>query len=149
MKLLFNALYQSVPSLDVEVIMRLETTRLQDDLLNDVADCGIALPPSPKRALSRFQATLLQIMVIILLHLLNQNSHHQLKYVSHSRQYSALLGRVGDTFKHVSCVFDNSANTIMMLPRDSRYNLALSLLKLDNCRQSYTASGPHVPMCPP
>ena len=80
--------------------MRLETTRLQDDLLNDVADCGIALPPSPKRALSRFQATLLQIMVIILLHLLNQNSHHQ--YVSHSRQYSALLGRVGDTFKHVS-----------------------------------------------
>ena len=78
--------------------MRLETTRLQDDLLNDVADCGIALPPSPKRALSRFQATLLQI----LLHLLNQNSHHQLKYVSHSRQYSALLGRVGDTFKHVS-----------------------------------------------
>ena len=64
MKLLFNALYQSVPSLDVEVIMRLETTRLQDDLLNDVADCGIALPPSPKRALSRFQATLLQIMVI-------------------------------------------------------------------------------------
>ena len=102
MKLLFNALYQSVPSLDVEVIMRLETTRLQDDLLNDVADCGIALPPSPKRALSRFQATLLQIMVIILLHLLNQNSHHQLKYASHSRQYSALLGRVGDTFKHVS-----------------------------------------------
>ena len=105
MKLLFNALYQSVPSLDVEVIMRLETTRLQDDLLNDVAYCGIALPPSPKRALSRFQATLLQIMVIlviILLHLLNQNSHHQLKYVSHSRQYSALLGRVGDTFKHVS-----------------------------------------------
>ena len=100
MKLLFNALYQSVPSLDVEVIMRLETTRLQDDLLNDVADCGIALPPSPKRALSRFQATLLQIMVIILLHLLNQNSHHQLKYVSHSRQYSALHWR--DSFKHVS-----------------------------------------------
>ena len=90
MKLLFNALYQSVPSLDVEVIMRLETTRLQDDLLNDVADCGIALPPSPKRALSRFQATLLQVMVIILLHLLNQNSHNQLKYVSHSRKYSAL-----------------------------------------------------------
>ena len=89
MKLLFNALYQSVPSLDVEVIMRLETTRLQDDLLNDVAVCGIAPPPSPKIALSRFQATLLQIMVIILLHLLNQNSHHQLKYVSHSRQYSA------------------------------------------------------------
>ena len=50
---------------------------------------------------------------------------------------------------HVSCVFDNSANLIMMLPRDSRYNLALSLLKSDNCRQSYTASGPHVPMCPP
>ena len=48
MKLLFNALYQSVPSLDVEVIMRLETTRLQDDLLNDVADCVIALPPPPK-----------------------------------------------------------------------------------------------------
>ena len=35
-----------------------------------------------------------------------------------------------------------------MLPGDSRYNLALSLLKSDNCRQSYTASGPHVPMCP-
>ena len=64
MKLLFNALYQSVPSHDVEVIMRLETTRLQDDLLNYLADCGITLPPSPKRALSRFQATLLQIMVI-------------------------------------------------------------------------------------
>ena len=63
MKPLFNALYQSVPSLDVEVIMRLETTRLQDDLLNDVADCGIALPPSPKRALSRFQATLLQTIL--------------------------------------------------------------------------------------
>ena len=64
MKLLFNVLYQSVPSLDVEVIMRLETTRLQDDLLNDVADCGIALPPSPKRACSRFQATLQQMVVI-------------------------------------------------------------------------------------
>jgi len=64
MKLLFNALYQSVPSLDVEVIMRLETTRLQDDLLNDVADCVIALPPSPKRACSRFQATLQQMVVI-------------------------------------------------------------------------------------
>ena len=102
MKLLFNALYQSVPSLDVEVIMRLETTRLQDDLLNYVADCVIALPPSPKRARSRFQATLLQIMVIFLLHLLNQNSHHQSKYVSHSWQYSALHWRVGDTFKHVS-----------------------------------------------
>ena len=37
-----------------------------------------------------------------LLHLFNQNSHNQLKYVSHSRKYSALLGRVGDTFKHVS-----------------------------------------------
>ena len=36
-----------------------------------------------------------------------------------------------------------------MLPGDSRYNLALSLLKSDYCRQSYTASGPHVPMCPP
>ena len=48
---------------------------------------------------------------------------------------------------HVSCVFD-SANPMMILPRDSRYNLALSLLKSDNCRQSYTASGPHVPMCP-
>ena len=36
-----------------------------------------------------------------------------------------------------------------MLPGDSRYNLALSLLKSDYCRQSYTASGPHVPMCSP
>ena len=44
MKLLFNALYQSVPSLDVEVIMFFETTRLQDDLLNDGADCVIDLP---------------------------------------------------------------------------------------------------------
>ena len=41
-----------------------ETTKLQDDLLDDGADCVIALPPSPKRARSRFQATLLQIMVI-------------------------------------------------------------------------------------
>ena len=47
-----------------------------------------------------------------------------------------------------SCVFDNSANPMMMLSGDSRYNLALSLLKSDYCRQSYTASGPHVPMCP-
>ena len=50
---------------------------------------------------------------------------------------------------HVSCVFDNSANAMMMLPRDSRYNLALSLVKSEHCRRSYTASGPHVPMCPP
>ena len=78
--------------------MRLETTRLQDDLLNDVADCGIALPPSPKRALSRFQATLLQIMVIILLHLLNQNSHCQFKYVSHSCD---TVQCSGDTFRIV------------------------------------------------
>ena len=50
---------------------------------------------------------------------------------------------------HVSCVFDNSANAMMMLPRDSRYSLALSLVKSEHCRRSYTASGPHVPMCPP
>ena len=50
---------------------------------------------------------------------------------------------------HMFCVFDNSANPMMMLPGDSRYNLALSLLKLDYCSQSYTASGPQVPMCPP
>ena len=39
-----------------------ETTKLQDDLLDDVADCVIDLPPT--RARSRFQATLLQIMVM-------------------------------------------------------------------------------------
>ena len=39
-----------------------ETTKLQDDLLDDGADCVIALPPT--RATSRFQATLLQIMVM-------------------------------------------------------------------------------------
>ena len=50
---------------------------------------------------------------------------------------------------HVSWVFDNLANSMMMLPEDSRYNLALSLLKSDYCSQSYTASGLHVPMCPP
>ena len=62
MKPLFNALFQSVPSLDVEVIMFFETTKLQDDLLDDGADCMIALPPT--RASSGFQATLLQIVVI-------------------------------------------------------------------------------------
>ena len=50
MKLLFNVLYQSVPSLDVEVIMRLETTQLQDDLLDDGADCVIALFPLPQKS---------------------------------------------------------------------------------------------------
>ena len=81
-------------------------------------------------------------------------------YGSHSWQYSALQWRHLQIWKaasitkcffkwHVSCVFDNWANPMMMLPGDSRYNLALSLLKSDNCRQSYTASGPHVPMCPP
>ena len=48
-----------------------------------------------------------------------------------------------------SWVFDNLANTMMMLPEDSRYNLALSLLTSDYCSQSYTASGPQVPMCTP
>ena len=87
---------------------------------------------------------------------INSNSLH----ASQSRQYSALHWRHLQNCKtasittcllkwHVSCVFDNSANLMMMLPRDSRYNLALSLLKSDNCRQSYTASGPHMPMCPP
>ena len=42
--------------------MFFETTRLEDDLLDDGADCVIALPPT--RASSRFQATLQQIVVI-------------------------------------------------------------------------------------
>ena len=43
--------------------MFFETTKLQeDDLLDDGADCVIALPPT--RASSRFQATLQQIVVI-------------------------------------------------------------------------------------
>ena len=76
---------------------------------------------------------------------------------SHSRQYSVLQWRHLQICKaasitrfffqgHVSWVFDNLANPMMILPGDSRYNSALSLLKSDYCRQSYTASGPHVPM---
>ena len=87
---------------------------------------------------------------------INLNNLHS----SHSRQYSALQWRHLQICKaafsnqvffqgHVSWVFDNLANPMMMLPGDSRYNLALSLLKSDHGRQSYTASGLHVPMCPP
>ena len=45
MKPLYNTLSQSVPSLDVEVIMFFETTRLEDDLIDNGGDCVIALPP--------------------------------------------------------------------------------------------------------
>ena len=78
---------------------------------------------------------------------------------SHSWQYSALQWRHLQICKAASitrCFFKdtcpgylfNLANSMIMLSGDSRYNLALSLLKSDYCRQSYTASGPHVPMCP-
>ena len=40
------------------------------------------------------------------------------------------------------------ANAMVKFPGPSRHVLALSLLKSDHCRQSYTASGPQVPMCP-
>ena len=72
MKPLFNTLFQSVPSLDVEVIMFFETTRLQDDLLDDGADCVIALPPKEHIPGSRQPSYRLWSS---LLHLLNQHSH--------------------------------------------------------------------------
>ena len=79
---------------------------------------------------------------------------------SHSWQCSALQWRHLQICKAASitrCFFKdtcpgylfNLANSMMMLSGDSRYNLALSLLKSDYCSQSYTASGPQVPMCPP
>ena len=64
--------------------MFFETTKLQeDDLLDDGADCVIALPPT--RASSGFQATLLQIVVMFTAPIFNQNSLCQFKYVSQSR----------------------------------------------------------------
>ena len=74
--------------------MRLETTRLQDDLLNDLADCVIAPPPKEHVPGSKQPSCRLWSS---LLHLFNQNSHRQFKYVSYSRN---TVHCSGDTFNN-------------------------------------------------
>ena len=144
MKPLFNVLFQSVPSLHVEVIDYRMTSLMMELIvwLPFPQKSIFQVPGNPPTDCGHLYCTYSTKTVTV--------NINRLATAGNTVQNCKAVSITMYLFKwHVSCVFDNSANPMMMLSGDSRYNLALILLKLDYCSQSYTASGPQVPMCPP